>query len=113
MNQSKIYVGNFSYSVTEEELNEFFSQYGAIQELNLIKDRETGRSRGFAFISYDSQQAAQNALAANGNEFKGRNLTVNMAREERRGGAGGGGGGGRDGRRQGSGGGNGGGRARW
>jgi RNA recognition motif-containing protein len=107
MNQSKIYVGNFSYSVTEEELNEFFSQYGAIQELNLIKDRETGRSRGFAFISYESQQSAQNALAANGNEFKGRNLTVNMAREERRGGAGG-----RDGGRRPNGGG-GGGRARW
>lgn len=112
MNQAKIYVGNFSYSVTEEELNEFFSQYGAIQELNLIKDRETGRSRGFAFISYDSPQSAQNALVANGNEFKGRNLTVNMAREERRGGEGGGGGrGGRGGRP--SGGGGGGGRARW
>lgn len=114
MNQSKIYVGNFSYSVTEEELNEFFSQYGAIQELNLIKDRETGRSRGFAFISYESQQSAQNALVANGNEFKGRNLTVNMAREERRGGGAGGAGGGRGGdRRQGGGGGGNGGRARW
>lgn len=107
MNQSKIYVGNFSYGVTEEELNELFSQYGAIQELNLIKDRETGRSRGFAFITYDSQKNAENAITSvNGIEFKGRNLTVNMARDERRGA---GGGGGRDGRRQGGGGG----RQRW
>lgn len=90
MNQSKIYVGNFSYNVTEEQLQEFFSQYGQILELNLIKDRETGRSRGFAFISYESQQSAQNALSANGNEFMGRNLTVNMARDDRKtGGAGG------------------------
>lgn len=110
MSQSKVYVGNFPYTVTEEELRAFFGEFGSIQELNLIKDRETGRSRGFAFISYESPAAAEAALGANGNDFKGRNLTVNMAREERRGGGGRG-----DGRRSGGNRGDrdGGGRQRW
>jgi RNA recognition motif-containing protein len=94
MQQNKLYVGNFPYSVDESQLREMFSAYGEIQEIALIKDRETGRSKGFAFITFASQQAAEKALALNGKEIDGRALKVNMAQEkESRGGRGGGGGG--------------------
>lgn len=92
MQQNKLYVGNFPYSVDESQLREMFSAYGEIQEIALIKDRETGRSKGFAFITFASQQAAEKALALNGKEIDGRALKVNMAQEkESRGGRGGGG----------------------
>jgi cold-inducible RNA-binding protein len=94
MQQNKLYVGNFPYSVDEAQLREMFSAYGDIQDIALIKDRETGRSKGFAFITFASQQAAEKALALNGKEVDGRALKVNMAQEkESRGGRGGGGGG--------------------
>jgi len=94
MQQNKLYVGNFPYSVDETQLREMFSAYGDIQDIALIKDRETGRSKGFAFITFASQQAAEKALALNGKEVDGRALKVNMAQEkESRGGRGGGGGG--------------------
>jgi RNA recognition motif-containing protein len=93
MQQNKLYVGNFPYSVDETQLREMFSAYGDIQDIALIKDRETGRSKGFAFITFASQQAAEKALALNGKEVEGRALKVNMAQEkESRGGRGGGGG---------------------
>lgn len=94
MQQNKLYVGNFPYSVDEAQLRELFSPHGEIQEIALIMDRETGRSKGFAFITFASQQAAEKALALNGKEIDGRALKVNMAQEkESRGGRGGGGGG--------------------
>jgi cold-inducible RNA-binding protein len=94
MQQNKLYVGNFPYSVDESQLREMFSAYGDIQDIALIKDRETGRSKGFAFITFASQQAAEKALGLNGKEVDGRALKVNMAQEkESRGGRGGGGGG--------------------
>ena len=93
MQQNKLYVGNFPYSVDESQLREMFSAYGDIQDIALIKDRETGRSKGFAFITFASQQAAEKALDLNGKEVDGRALKVNMAQEkESRGGRGGGGG---------------------
>jgi len=97
MSQSKIYVGNLSYDATDADLNEHFGQYGQISEVRLITDRATGRSKGFAFITFDSADSAQGALAANDTEFQNRRLKVNMAREDngRRTGGGGGGGGGR------------------
>ena len=116
MNQSKIYVGSLAYETTADELQDFFAKYGEIAEVKLILDRETGRSRGFAFITYADQQGAQAALDANGQDLGGKTLRVNMAREDggRRGGAGGaggagggGGGGGRGGRNGGGGGGGG------
>ena len=116
MNQSKIYVGNLSYDTTSDGVQDYFTQYGDIADVKLIMDRETGRSRGFAFITYSDSQGAEAALAADGSELDGKNLRVNMAREDaggrggRAGGAGGGGGGGRGGR---SGGGGGGGGNRW
>lgn len=99
MQQNKLYVGNFPYSVDEDQLRELFSPYGEIDELALIMDRETGRSKGFAFITFATQQAAESALEKNGVDLAGRALRVNMAQEKsggrggRRGGGGGGGGG--------------------
>jgi len=98
MQQNKLYVGNFPYSVDEEQLRSLFSPYGEIEELALIMDRETGRSKGFAFITFATQQAAESALEKNGVDLSGRALRVNMAQEKsggrggRRGGGGGGGG---------------------
>lgn len=92
MQQNKLYVGNFPYSIDESQLREMFSSYGEIQDIALIKDRETGRSKGFAFITFASQQAAEKALELNGKDVDGRALKVNMAQEkESRGGRGGGG----------------------
>jgi hypothetical protein len=100
----KMYVGNLAWSVTKADLEALFATYGAVRSVEVIMDRETGRSRGFGFVEMDSQEAAQQAMQAlNGNDFQGRNLTVNEARERspRPGGGGGrggyGGGGGRGG----------------
>ena len=121
MQQNKLYVGNFPYSVDESQLRDIFSAYGEIEELALIKDRETGRSKGFAFITFASQQAAEKALEQNGKEIAGRQLKVNLAQEKEskggsrggRSGGGGGGGGGYGGGGGGGGGRDGGGRSRW
>ena len=102
MNQAKIYVGNLSYDSTSNDLTELFSQFGEIVETKLISDRETGRSKGFAFITFVDSQAANSALDLNGTDLQGRKLKVNLAKDdERRSGGGGGGGGGgfRGGRR--------------
>ena len=108
----KMYVGNLSWSVTQADLEALFATYGAVRSVEVIMDRETGRSRGFGFVEMDSQEAAQQAMQAlNGNDFQGRNLTVNEARE-RSPRPGGGGGGGRGGYGGGGRGGYGGGRGR-
>lgn len=91
MPQNKLYVGNFPYSVTETELRSLFSAYGQINELAMIMDRETGRPKGFAFITFATQQSAEKALEMNGRDVGGRPLKVNVAME-REGGRGGGGG---------------------
>lgn len=119
MNNSKIYVGSLSYDVTPDDLKSFFGEYGEIGDVKLIIDRETNRSKGFAFITFVDQQCAKEALNADGKEMQGRKIRVNMAREDddrrssgarggggRRGGAGGSGGG-RSGHRNGGGGGGG------
>ncbi len=115
---TKLYVGNLSFNTTEQEVRDLFSQHGNVTEATLIIDKLTGRSRGFAFVSYDTEEAAQNAIdKLDGQDVDGRKLTVNIARpkEEGRpyGGGGGGGGGGRSfGGPRGGGGGGGGGRGR-
>ena len=96
----KLYVGNISFQTTNEELVEAFSQYGTVTSAQVVTDRETGRSRGFAFV--EMADGADQAIAAmNGAQVGGRTLTVNEAkpREDRPrgGGYGGGGGGGRGG----------------
>ncbi len=90
---NKIYVGNLPYSTIENELEDIFSQYGEVKELVLIKDRETDQCKGFGFITFESDDQAQNALDFNGQEFQGRKLKVNIAMERQsRGGNRGGGG---------------------
>ncbi len=105
----RIYVGNLSFNTTSDELRDTFGEFGEVANASVVSDRETGRSRGFAFVEMDS--GADEAIEAlNGRELSGRTLTVNEARprEERRGGGGGGGyrgGGGGGGYRGGGGGG--------
>ena len=80
-----IYVGNLNYSTTEEELNELFSQYGEVESVKLIMDRETNRPRGFGFVDMVDEDAAVAAVSMlNDKDFKGRNLRVNEARERER-----------------------------
>lgn len=110
MSQNKIYVGSLSYNATADDLQSYFSQYGDIEEVKLINDRDTGRSKGFAFVSFASQQAAQASLSADGVELMGRKIKVNMAREKEEGGGGGRPRGGNSQRRGGNGGGD---RQRW
>jgi RNA recognition motif-containing protein len=82
----KLYVGNLSFESTENDLQDLFEQHGTVNEVNLMMDRMTGKSRGFAFVTMNDNaqaEAAKNAL--NGHELNGRTLTVNEARprEER------------------------------
>ena len=78
---TKLYVGNLAFSTTENELQELFSQAGAVQEVTLMQDKFTGKSRGFAFVTMSSEQEAQNAISQlNGKTVEGRPLTVNEAR---------------------------------
>jgi RNA recognition motif-containing protein len=90
MSQNKLYVGNFPYSVTEDQLRDLFEPYGEITDLAMIMDRETGRPKGFGFITFAQQQSAEKALELNGNDLGGRPLKVNVAtdkgRDDRRGG---------------------------
>ncbi len=87
--QSKLYVGNLSYNVSEEQLREIFGQAGEIKEITLILDRDTRRPKGFGFVEMMNQEDAEKAIRMfNDQELDGRRLTVNMAkpREENRGG---------------------------
>jgi RNA recognition motif-containing protein len=96
-----IYVGNLSHDVTEEDLKEAFKVFGEVETVKLIKDNDTGGSKGFGFVEMSDNANAQSAIdGLNDKEFKGRTLKVNIARprNENRGGRGGYGGGGRGGR---------------
>jgi cold-inducible RNA-binding protein len=84
MEQNKLYVGNFPYSVDEAQLRGIFSQYGEISELALIMDRDTGRPKGFGFITFATQAAAEKALEQNGKDLGGRPLKVNVATDKPR-----------------------------
>jgi cold-inducible RNA-binding protein len=89
---NKLFVGNLSFQTTENDLQDAFAAFGAITETNLMMDRETGRPRGFAFVTMASAEEAQSAIAGlNGRDLGGRALTVNVARprEERPAGGGG------------------------
>ena len=96
---TKLFVGNLSFNTTQNQLQDAFSQHGVVVEVALMLDRETGRSRGFAFVTMDTVESAQAAIAAmSGAQLDGRSLTVNEAKPKeerpRTGGYGGGGGGG-------------------
>ncbi len=91
-----IYVGNLSFGASEADLEQAFGEYGEVASVNIIKDRDTGRSRGFAFVEMRDDRSAKEAIeGVNLREIDGRSVTVNEARprEDRRGGGGGGGGG--------------------
>jgi RNA recognition motif-containing protein len=118
---TKMYVGNLSYNATDAEIRELFEAHGSVTDVFIVKDRESGRPRGFAFVSMETPEQMNAAIEAlNGEEFDGRALQINEARprEERPQGGGprkfggGGGGGGRGGFNRGGGGGGGGGGGR-
>jgi RNA recognition motif-containing protein len=105
---NRLYVGNLSYEATVDTLRERFAAVGVVTDVHVVMDRETGRSRGFGFVTMGSSGDAQKAMAEmNGAMFDGRALKVNEAEERQNRGGGGGGGGGR------SGGGGGGGHRGW
>jgi cold-inducible RNA-binding protein len=106
---TNIFVGNLSYQTTQDELHAAFAQFGTVERVNIVTDRDTGQPRGFAFVEMADKQGADAAIAQlNGTEMNGRALNVNEARPKP---AGGGFGGGRG--RGGEGGGGGGRRQRW
>ena len=88
----KLYVGNLSFQTTSQDLQELFAQAGTVESASVIEDRNTGQSKGFAFVEMSTDEEAAAAIDQfNGKEFGGRNLTVNEARpRENRGGGGGG-----------------------
>ena len=108
-----IFVGNLSYQTTQEDLQAAFSQYGAVERVSIVTDRDTGQPRGFAFVEMTERRDAETAISQlNGAELNGRALNVNEARPKPAGGSGHGGG--RGGFGRGKGGGGGGGRgSRW
>jgi cold-inducible RNA-binding protein len=94
----KLYVGNLTYGVTNDTLEQLFAAHGTVESAQVIMDRDTGRSKGFGFVEMKTDQEAQAAIAAlNGKDMEGRSLTVNEARPKTEGGGRGGSAGGRGG----------------
>jgi cold-inducible RNA-binding protein len=86
MNPTRLFVGNLSYQTGENDLQDYFAQAGAVTSVNLMLDKTTGKSRGFAFVEFADAEAAQRAIdQLHNKEFQGRQLTINVARprEER------------------------------
>ena len=89
-----IFVGNLDFAATDSSVRSMFEQYGTVDRVNLVTDRDTGRSRGFAFVEMSQTEEADRAIAGlNGTNFEGRALNVNEARPKTSGGGGGNGGG--------------------
>lgn len=76
---NKLYIGNLPFSVKEDQIRESFSRFGEVKEVILIKDRATGRLKGFGFVTFASNEGAQAALALDGQDFFGRTIRVNIA----------------------------------
>src|ERR1700758_3872825 len=109
-----IFVGNLSFNTTEDSVRQMFEQFGAVERVNLITDRDTGQARGFGFVEMSVNADTDRAIAAlNGQQLDGRALNVNEARPKPEGGGGGRGGFGGGGNRRGAGGGGGGRGNRW
>lgn len=90
---SKLYVGNLSWNTTDADLRETFSQFGEITEATVITDRDTGRSRGFGFVTFEDASASEKAIATlDGSNLDGRTIKVNEAKPRRESGGGYGGG---------------------
>jgi cold-inducible RNA-binding protein len=77
---TNLYVGNLSFDVTETDLRNMLARHGAVNEINIIMDKITGRARGFAFVTMNTPEGNTAVLALNGTEWNGRALTVNVAR---------------------------------
>ncbi len=111
---TKLYVGNLSYAVTQEDLQALFAQAGKVESAVVVTDKFSGQSRGFGFVEMaDANEAAQAISTLNDTDLKGRRIKIDEARASTRGPGGGGGGGGGDRRRGGGGGGGGGGNRRY
>lgn len=78
----KLYVGNLPYSAAEEGLSNLFSQFGTVTSVVLIKDRETGKAKGFGFVEFATEDSANAALQLDGSEFGGRALKISIARDK-------------------------------
>lgn len=83
-----IYVGNLSYNASDTELKTMFEAYGTVNSVKIVRDRDTGRSRGFAFVEMQDSDGANAIAALNGKDLSGRNLVVNEARPREEGGGG-------------------------
>ncbi len=93
MSNRKLFVGGLSWNTSEEGFRRAFEKFGNIEDARIILDRETGRSRGFGFITFSDDGSAQNAMSEmDGTDLDGRTIKVNEAIEKNRGGGGGGGG---------------------
>ncbi len=101
--QNQLFVGNLAFSTTKEDLEAAFAVYGKVSEVKIPVDRDTGRVRGFAFVTFEEQQAAEKALALDGQDLNGRPIRVNVAQEKKPGGGAGGRSGGGAGGRSGGG----------
>ncbi len=82
MQQRKLYIGNLPFSASEADIEQTFSACGEIESIKLVTDRNTGRSRGFAFVTFTTQQGAEQALAMNSHEMQGRKIVVSVAKEK-------------------------------
>ncbi|MCE2391141.1 MAG: RNA-binding protein [Proteobacteria bacterium] len=82
---SKLYVGNLPWSATEDEVRDYFAEFGSVQAVTIVVDRETGRSRGFGFVEVDDESVDAMITNSDGKEFGGRTLRVDRARERSRG----------------------------
>ena len=79
--ETKLYVGNLSYDVTKNDLEDAFAQHGRVQDVHVVTDKITGKARGFAFVTMETKESAEVAIQAlNGSDWKGRAMTVNEAR---------------------------------
>ena len=84
MSQNKVYVGNLSYQTSPESLTTAFSAFGEVSDVKIIKDRETGRSKGFGFVTFGTDAAAKASLSLNGTNLDDRPIKVSIANEEQR-----------------------------
>jgi cold-inducible RNA-binding protein len=92
---NRLFVGNLPFHATEDLVSKRFAQCGGVVSVSVVTDRETGRSRGFAFVEMETTEAAQKAIAElDGQNLEGRSLSVRVAEDRKKGGGGGGGGGG-------------------
>jgi len=91
MDKNKLFVGSLPWSITSDSLRELFAAYGEITDAMVITDRETGRSKGFGFVTFANEADAQKALEMDGKEVEGRTIVVNVAKPREDRGSGGGG----------------------